>query len=252
MYIPCTPFSRDVSREEGHFGGPQSSPVGGRRPHHQELHPAFFLSVGPPPLHPRPSSIMTKKNYPMIALFLLQIVPALLGVCVCTVAPNVQCFFGEGFDALVPKRLMMPLPPPFRSLAARNPHALTHVSPPPSPPPPPTGRRGSAARKPFVHSRFLHSLPLRRSICSFVKSLTKRKPTNKTMASTRLVRPPRLLGFGGRPYNFFERDALPENLSTVLVRPAPLPPPLPHSSLPTHPPPQPHTNRKGNTPRCSW
>ncbi|KAM3575512.1 hypothetical protein VYU27_002617 [Nannochloropsis oceanica] len=36
------------------------------------------------------------------------------------------------------------------------------------------------------------------------------------MTTTRLVRPPRLLGFGGRPYNFFERDALPQNLSSVL------------------------------------
>jgi hypothetical protein len=33
-----------------------------------------------------------------------------------------------------------------------------------------------------------------------------------------LVRPPRLLGFGGRPYNFFERDAIQSNLSNVLVR----------------------------------
>lgn len=38
------------------------------------------------------------------------------------------------------------------------------------------------------------------------------------LASThRLVRPPRLLGFGGRPYSFFDREAIPTNLSTVLV-----------------------------------
>ncbi|EWM24909.1 hypothetical protein Naga_100092g1 [Nannochloropsis gaditana] len=36
------------------------------------------------------------------------------------------------------------------------------------------------------------------------------------MSSSKLVRPPRLLGFGGRPYNFFDRDSLPRNLSSVL------------------------------------
>lgn len=52
------------------------------------------------------------------------------------------------------------------------------------------------------------------------------------MSSSKLVRPPRLLGFGGRPYNFFDRDSLPRNLSSVLVslpcfctRRPPLPPP---------------------------
>lgn len=68
------------------------------------------------------------------------------------------------------------------------------------------------------------SLPLLRLISLSARHLVlPRLPSPSPLlllmtTTTRLVRPPRLLGFGGRPYNFFERDALPQNLSSVLVR----------------------------------